>query len=239
MRFFKLLLGSFLWFAGITSCLAQLSKPGMELSRIVGKSEFHYRIDSSGEGVLCKFIWKDSIANMVHLDQNSPQTSIRFNNQGEQAVCELSLKFPDANSDITQLIANIQTESSDSSNNFEEIVAAWLSKSDGIYSDSIAYQLTPVVSIVVKPLGNAKNIASVTIYSGSLLAFTATLTQITPVLTIDSAIIIGDVKIDGGMQLMLQIPTKLQSGSVRLNAVFSSSIIPPTRFNAFVATWGL
>lgn len=240
MKLYRLLFSILLWLIGISSSLAQLSKPGITLQRTLGHSAFQYRIDPSGSGVLCKYVHQDSIIAMVYLNSDTPQTKIEFEIHGEKGVCELNLRFPNKKTDITQLTAHIQVGANDPNENFDGLLAAWLAgQSESRTLDSLVYQLTPVISILVIPEGEAKNSAKIAIYEGSLLAYSVVLTQTAPTVTLNSAIIIGDTKIESGMQLILQIPTKLQSGSIRLNTVFSSSIIPPTHFNALVATWGL
>lgn len=105
--------------------------------------------------------------------------------------------------------------------------------------DSLVFQLTPTLTVVTKPLGTAKNNASVTFYNGSLLLYTITVTQTAPIAVCSSDLILGTAKIDKGMQLTLQIPGSLQPGSVFLQATFSDLNIPPTNISSMIATWNL
>jgi len=106
-------------------------------------------------------------------------------------------------------------------------------------SDSLVYQLTPTLTVVTKPLGTAKNSASVTFYNGSLLLYTVTVTQTAPVIVCPYNLVLGTLQIEQGMQLTLQIPSSLQPGSIFLQATFSDLNIPSTTFSATVATWNL
>ena len=105
--------------------------------------------------------------------------------------------------------------------------------------DSLVFQLTPTLTVVTKPLGTAKNNASVTFYNGSLLLYTITVTQTAPIAVCSSDLILGTAKIDKGMQLTLQIPGSLQPGSVFLQATFSDLNVPPTEISSMIATWNL
>ncbi len=105
--------------------------------------------------------------------------------------------------------------------------------------DSLVFQLTPALTVVTKPLGTAKNNASVTFYNGSLLLYTITITQTAPIAVCSSDLILGTAKIDKGMQLTLQIPSSLQPGSVFLQATFSDLNVPPTNISSMIATWNL
>lgn len=106
-------------------------------------------------------------------------------------------------------------------------------------SDSLVFQLDPTLTVVTKPLGTAKNNASVTFYNGSLLLYTITVTQTAPTAVCPFELILGTVKIEKGMQITLQIPSSLQPGSVFLQATFSDLNVPPTQISSMVATWNL
>lgn len=116
---------------------------------------------------------------------------------------------------------------------------AWKQVVTASNSDSIVYQLTPTLTVVTKPLGTAKNNASVTFYTGSLLLYTVTVTQASPVSVCSFNLILGTVKIEQGMQLTLQIPSSLQPGSIFLQATFSDLNVPSTTVSTMVATWNL
>lgn len=105
--------------------------------------------------------------------------------------------------------------------------------------DSIVYQLTPTLTVVTKPLGTAKNNASVTFYSGSIVLYTVTVTQASPVSVCPFNLALGSAEIEQGMQLTLQIPSSLQPGSIFLQATFSDLNVPSTTIRAMVATWNL
>lgn len=223
----------------------QLSVKGVSLTRNVGGARFQYRIDSTGAGVSCSFLWKDSLAGLVHLDKSNTSAIFSFdNNQQKVGTCLLTIKFPDTLSEVIQLATRIHVNAlsqQDTAQNYTVLLAAWLAqKTDNSPpADSIIYMLTPVLSVVIKPIGTAKNNASVTIYSGSVMVYTVTLTQASPFVTSQADIILGDVKIIQGMQLTLQIPSSLQQGSIQMKATYSSLNIPPTSINALVAFWNL
>ncbi len=99
--------------------------------------------------------------------------------------------------------------------------------------------LTPTLSVVTKPLGVAKNSANVTFYDGSILIYTVTVTQTSPVSVCSFDLIIGAITIEKGMQITIQIPSSLQPGSIFLQATYSDLNIPPTTISAMVATWSL
>ncbi len=105
--------------------------------------------------------------------------------------------------------------------------------------DSLVFALTPTLTVVTKPLGTAKNNASVTFYNGPFLLYTITVTQTAPIAVCSSDLILGTAKIDKGMQLTLQIPGSLQPGSVFLQATFSDLNVPPTNISSMIATWNL
>lgn len=105
--------------------------------------------------------------------------------------------------------------------------------------DSIVYHLTPTLTVVTKPLGTVKNNANVTFYAGSILLYTVTVTQTSPVSVCSYNLLLGSVKIEQGMQLTLQIPSSLQPGSIFLQATYSDLNVPQTTINAMVATWSM
>lgn len=227
----------------------QISETGTSLNRSIGPATFRYRIDTSGTGVLCSFLWNDSLVGMTHLNAGAPKASFSFADSAQTGVCELSLRLSDAGTELSQLETTIQSKSRSRRNttlNYDGLVTAWLPQKTVAsttttipVADSVVYPLTPVLTVVTKPIGTAKNNASVTIYSGSVLIYTVTLTQAAPFVTYNSDIILGEVKIEKGMQLTLQIPSTLQPGSILMQATFSSLNIPPTPINALVATWNL
>jgi len=230
-----------LWLFGFQTH-AQLSEGGKSYSRQIGSASYSYRIDSLGTGVLCGFSWKDSLIGMVYLQKDSLAASFNFNDKKEQGVCELKLVLPTPGSELEQLTATVKTNKQskrDTILQFTGLIAAWhpQKKLTTAILDSIVYQLTPTTTVVTKPIGTAKNSTSITIYSGSVVIYTASLTQAAPFITYDSDVILGDLKINSGMQFTLQIPSTIQLGSIIMNATYSSLNIPSTTINAVVATW--
>ena len=227
----------------------QLSERSTSLNRTFGLAGFGYRIDSAGTGVLCSFRWKDSLIGLTHLVRSAPVMDFAFDNAGRAGLCRLSLQLPDKGSELAQLVARIRMDSmrqssqQDTTWSYEGLIGAWLFPQSPALAfasiDSIVFPLTALINVVTRPLGVAKNNARVTIYSGSMLVYTVTLTQASPFFNLDTVLILGEVKIAQGMQLTLRIPSRLQAGSILMKATFSSITIPPTDINAMIATWKL
>lgn len=242
------------WMTSLT-LQAQLTEKGSVHSRKIGQATFGYRVDSSGTGILCSFRWKDSLVGLTHLVKSAPNAKIIFGSNRSGDLCELALVLPGRGAAVAQLVTKIRTQATsahDSAWTYHGVVAAWLTHNanpntpiDGLDSiplalmDSMVFPLTPILRVVTLPKGAALNCASVSIYSGPVLMYTVTLTQSAPFVTVDSALVLGEVKIAGGMQLTLRIPSNDEPGSVQLNAVFSSTDIPPTPINTMIATWNL
>jgi hypothetical protein len=81
----------------------------------------------------------------------------------------------------------------------------------------INYMLTSQVTIQTTVLGDARNIATVSIIDGSLTMWSTTLTQAAPNATTPYALVMGTVTIDAGAGFELTIPTSVQNGSVMFN----------------------
>ncbi len=238
----KLCLGCWLWLIG-HAAYAQLSDRGKEFKRVIGRARFNYRIDLAGTGVLCGFSWNDSLVGIAHLEAASPGSAFRFYDpdQNQSGVCSLTLVLPDSTAELAVLQATIRLAGDTlphSLNPNEVLIAAWLpGNREPPPADSIVYQLSPVITVVTKPLGPARNSAIVAIYNGVVLVYKAILSQAVPYVEVSTAIVLGFMRIEPGMQLKLQIPSSIQLGGVQMQATFSSNNIPPTPFNAFIATW--
>jgi hypothetical protein len=234
---------------------AQLSERGTLLSRNMGPATLGYRIDSTGTGVICSFRWKDSLVGLTHLNRYEMQRTLRFGNKQESGTCIFSLILPGRGSDLGQLVMRVQenpVSKQDTPWRYFGVVTSWHMLKGDLGSikqdsnsnpikllDSVVYPLTPILRVVTKPKGIFRNSASVTIYSGSMLLYTVLLTQASPFVTNVSDIILGEVKIDSGMQLTLRIPSYDEPGSIQLKATYQSIDIPPTPINAMIATWNL
>lgn len=240
------LLAIVLWMICFVS-KGQLSERSTSLKRNIGLAAFGYRVDSAGTGVLCSFRWKDSLIGLTHLVRSAPVTDFAFDDGRQAGLCRLSLLLPDKGSELARLVTRIridtvrQSSLQDTTWSYEGLAAAWLFPQSPAFAtaDSIVFPLTALINVVTRPSGMAKNNARVTIYSGSELVYTVTLTQASPFFNLDSALILGEVKIEQGMQLTLRIPSRLQAGSILMKATFSSVTIPPTDINAMIATWKL
>lgn len=104
----------------------------------------------------------------------------------------------------------------------------------------ITYVLSSTVSIVTTVTGDARQYASVGILNGSLMLWSATMTQLEPTATIPYDIIAGTLIIKKGGTFTLQIPTTLQPGSMTANLTVATLNNPQgTPFTGVVAMWAL
>ncbi|HEV3158266.1 MAG TPA: hypothetical protein VGZ00_13055 [Candidatus Baltobacteraceae bacterium] len=104
---------------------------------------------------------------------------------------------------------------------------------------SFTYFLTPQVSIITTVTGDARNIASIQIASGSVVAYSASLNQASPTATVGYEVLIGDAVIAKGATFTLTIPTQQQLGNVVFSGRVGSGQNPPQPFTAIIATWPL
>ena len=104
----------------------------------------------------------------------------------------------------------------------------------------ISYVLSSTVSIVTTVSGDARQYATVAIWNGSWMVWSATRTHAEPTATLPSDIILGSLTIKKGGTFNLQIPTTIQPGGITA----SLTLVTPNNpagipFNATVASWPL
>lgn len=107
----------------------------------------------------------------------------------------------------------------------------------GQNSDTVSYDLGTVCTVKTIISGENRDITTIAFYYVNTLMYTITLTPVTPTATIPTDLIIGKLFISKGAKLDMQVPSKLQSGQVMLNCVFTSDDHDPVSFSAQVATW--
>lgn len=220
------------------SVTAQISESRQPQTRNIGPATFYYRIAPNGASVLCTFLWNDSLIGLTNLNNDTPGVSWSYGSGKQRGKCVLQLRTPAHSGDSAALLLQLLPGTATGTTSYSGALVSWISDAAATHAaDSVVYQLTPTVIVVTKPLGTARNNASVTIYSGPLLMYAVTLTQTAPFVTCTTELALGDFTISEGMQFTLQIPGTLQQGSIRMKATFSTPTIPSTSINAFVATW--
>jgi hypothetical protein len=100
----------------------------------------------------------------------------------------------------------------------------------------ITYYLSAQVTIVTSVIGDARNIASVTIMDGTATAWSGTMVQATPDIDIPYALQLSSVKIETGASFHLTIPTGLQNGNVMMHATIDQQGTS-TPVNVQIASW--
>lgn len=102
------------------------------------------------------------------------------------------------------------------------------------------FPLSGSVTVTTDVFGDQRNNAVVSIKNGSLTVWAATLTQVSPVGTIQSELILGSINIKAGTTFTLTIPTSMQNGNVMMNGSIQSPPSPDwVQINAQVASWPL
>jgi hypothetical protein len=104
---------------------------------------------------------------------------------------------------------------------------------------SFTFPLTPEVSIVTNVFGDARNAAGVQIMGGSIVLWSASLTQGSPMAAVDQTIKFGTTTIEAGARFALTVPTQFQLGNVRFSGRVASGANPPIDLNVQVASWPL
>lgn len=102
----------------------------------------------------------------------------------------------------------------------------------------IIYPLGPQGKIKTIVTGEARNIATVIIYSGSMIVYTGTMTQTAPNLVASSILNVGDLVMKN-TTFKLTIPTEYQMGSNFMTTTFKSGDNPEQPFSGVVASWTL
>lgn len=100
------------------------------------------------------------------------------------------------------------------------------------------YILTPQVTIRTSVTGDARNIATVTIISGTVTVWAASMTQASP-RAVTPKLVMGDTTIEEGSSFTLTVPSTIQSGNVFFSGTIASGPNPPVPFQAIVAQWPL
>lgn len=119
---------------------------------------------------------------------------------------------------------------------FRGAVATWLAPDDLVYVER-TFDLTPDLSARTIVRGSSKANVSVTLFAGSTLIYSVSMTQAAPVAVITDELVLGDVRIAPGMKFMTTIPTPRQLGQVVAEGQFESRNIPKTSISAAIATW--
>ncbi len=102
-----------------------------------------------------------------------------------------------------------------------------------------SFPLGPQASIETTVTGEARNIATVGIFSGSMPLWSHTLTQVAPEATVPYPLTIGNLTIEGA-KFYLQIPTTQQQGFVQFQGTLKTPTNPEGQpFSAPVAQWPL
>ncbi|MHA1597953.1 MAG: hypothetical protein ACTSV1_04455 [Alphaproteobacteria bacterium] len=102
---------------------------------------------------------------------------------------------------------------------------------------SIRYYLSSQVSIVTDVTGDARNVATVTIYNSTVAVYSGTMMQASPTLETPNDLILGTISIKAGAKFSMIVPSTQANGSVTLSCDLKSGDNPFTPFTAQIATW--
>lgn len=115
-------------------------------------------------------------------------------------------------------------------------LCSWLAPENQIWAEQTMALMGDLTAQTVVRGSNRTNV-TVTLMSGSLVLYSLTVTQASPVAQIPDSLVLGDVIVAPGAKFTMTIPTAMQSGQMFMQAVFQSRTIPPTPFAADIAIW--
>ncbi|NDY74242.1 hypothetical protein DO021_20430 [Desulfobacter hydrogenophilus] len=117
-------------------------------------------------------------------------------------------------------------------------LASWAAKGEPVVGDYLL-PLTSELSTLTTVRSVTADIADFSFLLGGRLLASMTATQLAPVQKWPNKIKAGDVVIEAGTQISLNIPTALEKGFLFLTAEFSTQTTPRTPIGSSVANWSL
>ncbi len=227
------------WASVMLCLLLSLGVQAQQGKRTFGPLVIDYTIDSVRNTGLCQFTIDNKVVTTALVGSGGNST-FSINQVGFTSNGMLSIRS-NGPQGRQELDINFWYRTGQDSIGYTGALVMW-SNSAVIAVDTVVlapFTLAPLLSIQTKVWGSSRNIAMVTFVNGQMPVYSATLTQVSPMIETTQDIIIGDLVIKKGMTISLSIPSTIINGHIWLNAQFITTDHPLTTFNAQIGSWPL
>lgn len=215
---------------------AQTVAPGKSVRRDVGSLAITCAVDEKLARVLVTLTLEGQLVGQSALTYDSRQYRFNVKANGATARGELRLQMS-ASPQLSTVEAVIATRKGTSPPlPFRGSLATWLAPDELIYAER-SFFLSPVLKAQTTVRGLTKANVTVDLYAGSVLMYSVSLNQASPVAQIPDELVLGEVRVAAGAKFILTIPTELQQGQLLMQAQYQSRNTPPTSISADIATW--
>ncbi|HEX8127532.1 MAG TPA: hypothetical protein VF527_00295 [Pyrinomonadaceae bacterium] len=215
---------------------AQTVAPGKSVGRDVGALAITCAVDDKLARVLVTLKLEGQLVGQSALTHDSRKYRFNVKANGNTARGELRLQL-NAVPQLSSVEAVILTRKGTSPLvPFRGSLATWLAPDELIYVER-SFFLSPVLRAQTTVRGLSKSNVTVDLYAGSMLLYSVSMNQVSPVAQIPDELVLGDVRLAAGAKFILTIPTEQQVGQVLMQAQFQSRNTPPTNISADIALW--